>query len=255
MSKFCTSCGATLGLNARFCVACATPVKAQQSVAAGSVASTPPAGPKPRTGNGPLYVAVGVMAAIAMGGAGYWAWWAKKQAAEAQAKQTEDTRLAEETRKREMALRGEQEQRQKLKEKEPQPGAPGAETLAARPQKPEASPDAVGKAAVASPPKAIDAPTAVAPKQEKKPAVARMAGPPTATKQVLASQPAAVDNSAATAELLRQARGAMDAKRYQEAIAVGRSVLAIDSGNQAARQLVQQASEAQRRDLESVEIK
>jgi hypothetical protein len=63
------------------------------------------------------------------------------------------------------------------------------------------------------------------------------------------------DSSVAIQGLVRQAQSAMEGKRYQEAIAVGRSVLAIDSNNEAARQIVRQASDAQRRDLENIEIK
>src|SRR2546426_5837933 len=147
MTKFCTSCGAALELDSRFCVACAAPVTAPGAVesaparpapaparapsansaptakvpekvsATRSAAPAYPASPKSRIGGAPLFVAIAVMAAIALGGTGYWAW-TKKQEADALARQVEETRVAGAKRKEEGAAGREQELRQKMKEEE-----------------------------------------------------------------------------------------------------------------------------------------
>jgi TPR repeat protein len=68
-------------------------------------------------GRAPLYIAIGLIGAGALGGGGYWAW-AKKQAAEAQARQMEEARIAEAKRVEEEAARREEELRRKLKQEE-----------------------------------------------------------------------------------------------------------------------------------------
>jgi hypothetical protein len=62
-----------------------------------------------------LYVAAGIMAAIAVSSGGYWAW-NKKKEADARARQAEMIRAAEAKRKEEDAARKEQGMRQKQKE-------------------------------------------------------------------------------------------------------------------------------------------
>jgi len=147
MTKFCTSCGAVLEPDARFCVKCATPVKAPEAersapaqiapapmlapaetskpapklpeheLAKGLAAPAPPGGLKSRISGMPLYVAIAVMAAIAIGGTGYWVWTQQREA-DARAKQVEETRAAEAKRINEEAARREQELRQMLKDEE-----------------------------------------------------------------------------------------------------------------------------------------
>lgn len=154
MTKFCTSCGAALESDARFCVACAAPVKLagaenalpgsaapaststsaakapEPELSARPVDAGPPVHPKSRIGGTPLYVAGAVMAAIALGGGGYWGW-TKKQEADAQARQIEEARIAEVKRKEEEAARREQELLQKLKDEEDRRQRAEQERLAA----------------------------------------------------------------------------------------------------------------------------
>jgi hypothetical protein len=147
MTNFCTSCGAVLEPDTRFCVECATPVKAPEAdrspthqvapaptrapaetskpapqlpgreATKGLAAPLPPADLKSRISGMPLYVAIAAMAAVAIGGTGYWVW-TQKHEADARARQVEETRAAEARRINEEAARREQELRQKLKDEE-----------------------------------------------------------------------------------------------------------------------------------------
>ena len=116
MTNFCTSCGAVLKPDSRFCEACGAPKPLEAESAAPSRAAPSPV-PTVQTRRSTFMVAaVGALVVIVALAVGGYVIWTKQKEAEAEALRVEQTRLAEVHRQQEEAQQRQQELERRLQE-------------------------------------------------------------------------------------------------------------------------------------------